>query len=702
MKTDSYANKLVIKGLKIGLAFALAMMTYGSAIPCPAAEISFKDSRGQQILLKAPPRRVVSLVPAITEMIYAIGAQDKLVGVTIHDKTPFGVQAKALVGGFFNPSLERIQALRPDLIFVSSLHNSVRKAFKSKGVALVEIRSHSLKEICTHIKLMGSLFAKPQKALGVVNKIQRQVDTVARKVAKIPRQRRKRVMRLMGAQPVSTPGDDSFQNDFIRAAGGVPPHLGKKGQIVTMTLKEWQAFNPQIIYVCGGRVAKTREILSKPGWKQAEAVAKGRIISFPCDLACRASVNAGGFIAWLASRIYADEFSSPQNQVDEPGVLEKTPINLDLDYLQWAGLVKSRFMDNECQTLLLRFKQGQDILSTLEGFRSGITGVGNNHLPPPLWGPLHRLGLGPTMAGLQKVLGLNPQTTSLLVTGADMSNLAMKTARFQGLAAYALVTAGVRANAMRAGADEGKYLKPGTINIILLSNRKLSPRAMARLLITATEAKTAALNDLDIRSSNKPRLYGATGTGTDNIIVVQGQGLDTDLSGGHTKIGELAAKAVYQGVREAVARQNRMRAGRHIFARLAERRIRPGSLARQCYPQDRPSAKRLGLELEALLMDRRHSAFVASAFALEDAWWVGRISNMDAWRQYCLQQAKTVAGGSLRGRGLAGLEKSGAGPLDWALAALAAGAAAKLHLPPPRFQVFKGPDDCGCPHKRQP
>ncbi|MGD8563015.1 MAG: helical backbone metal receptor, partial [Desulfarculaceae bacterium] len=702
MKTDPYVNKLVIKGLKIGLALALAMMAYGSIAPCPAAEISFKDSRGQQILLKAPPRRVVSLVPAITEMIYAIGAQDNLVGVTIHDKTPFGVQAKALVGGFFNPSLERIQALNPDLIFVSSLHNAVRQAFKGTRVALVEIRSHSLKEIHAHIKLMGSLFARPQEALGVVNRIQGQVHTVARKVAKIPPQGRKRVMRLMGAQPVSTPGDDSFQNDFIRAAGGVPPRLGKKGQIVTMTLKEWQAYNPQVIYVCGGRVEKVRKLLSTPGWGQAEAVAKGRIISFPCDLTCRASVNAGSFIAWLASRIYADEFTRAQNQVDKPGVLQKTPINLDLDYLQWAGLVKSRFMDNECQTLLLQFKQGQDILSTLEGFRSGITGVGNNYLPPPLWGPLHRLGLGPTMAGLQKVLGLNPQATSLLVTGANMGNLAMKTARYQALAAHALVTAGVRGNALRAGADEGKYLGPGTINIILLSNRKLSPRAMTRLLITATEAKTAALNDLDIRSSYQPRLYKATGTGTDNIIVVQGQGPDADLSGGHTKLGELAAKTVYLGVREAVARQNRMRAGRHIFARLAERRIRPGSLARQCYPQDPASAKRLGLELEALLMDRRHSAFVASALALEDAWWAGRLSNMDAWRQHCLQQAEMVAGAPLMGRSPAGLGKSGAGPLDWALAALAAGAAGKLNLPPPRFQIFKGPDDCGCPHKQQP
>ncbi|MBW2014863.1 MAG: hypothetical protein JRI69_13950 [Deltaproteobacteria bacterium] len=56
----------------------------------------------------------------------------------------------------------------------------------------------------------------------------------------------------MGRDPVMTPGDDSFQNEMIRAAGGIPPVLGKKGHIVVMTKEEWVRFNPQVIYACGG------------------------------------------------------------------------------------------------------------------------------------------------------------------------------------------------------------------------------------------------------------------------------------------------------------------------------------------------------------------------------------------------------------------------------------------------------------------
>jgi adenosylcobinamide amidohydrolase len=96
---------------------------------------------------------------------------------------------------------------------------------------------------------------------------------------------------------------------------------------------------------------------------------------------------------------------------------------------------------------------------------------------------------------------------------------------------------------------------------------------MTRAIISATEAKTAALMDLDIRSSYSSSLHQATGTGTDNIIVVRGTGIEIDNTGGHSKLGELIAKAVYQGVREAICKQNKITASRNIFRRLMERKI---------------------------------------------------------------------------------------------------------------------------------
>ena len=133
------------------------------------------------------------------------------------------------------------------------------------------------------------------------------------------------------------------------------------------------------------------------------------------------------------------------------------------------------------------------------------------------------------------------------MTGADMDHLTVTEKGFNQMRAVAVVTAGVCSNAQRMSRDTGNFYEPGTINIMVMTNMRLSHRAMARAVITVTEAKTAALTDLDIRSSFQGIDFQATGTGTDNIIIVQGQGVPIDNTGGHSKMGELIAKAVHQG-----------------------------------------------------------------------------------------------------------------------------------------------------------
>ena len=100
----------------------------------------------------------------------------------------------------------------------------------------------------------------------------------------------------------------------------------------------------------------------------------------------------------------------------------------------------------------------------------------------------------------------------------------------------------------------GKYVNvSGTINIILVTNVNLSEGAMARSIITATEAKTAALQDMDARSSISPENQ-ATGTGTDNMIIVSGNDQEKPIksTGGHTKLGELIGITTKIAVEETI------------------------------------------------------------------------------------------------------------------------------------------------------
>jgi len=141
-----------------------------------------------------------------------------------------------------------------------------------------------------------------------------------------------------------------------------------------------------------------------------------------------------------------------------------------------------------------------------------------------------------------------------------MNNLAVCEKSYQDRIVCCLATGGV-GNALRSGVDGANWVEQdgkfgnvlGTINIILLTNVTLTDGAMARAIITATEAKTAALQDMDARSSVSPENQ-ATGTGTDNMIVVSGNwcGKPIRSTGGHTKMGELIGVSTKIAVAEAI------------------------------------------------------------------------------------------------------------------------------------------------------
>jgi hypothetical protein len=180
--------------------------------------------------------------------------------------------------------------------------------------------------------------------------------------------------------------------------------------------------------------------------------------------------------------------------------------------------------------------------------------------------------------------------------------------------------------------------------MVVLTNMALTPRAMNRAIIAATEAKSAALQDLDIRSSYSPGVNGATGTGTDNIIVVQGAGAAIDNSGGHSKMGELISRAVYQGVRQALYEQNGFASGRNVLQRLKERNISIRQLLDQddCLCGLKPHE--FAAAIETLLLDPDHASFVEAALAVSDHYERGLVSDLSAFRQWARTTAQQVAG----------------------------------------------------------
>jgi adenosylcobinamide amidohydrolase len=220
------------------------------------------------------------------------------------------------------------------------------------------------------------------------------------------------------------------------------------------------------------------------------------------------------------------------------------------------------------KSLVVNFPEPRRALSTTEGMVD-IRAAVNHAAHPFLWKELHQSFKGGaaryielTCERIARRFGVERKALATMGTAADMDNLAVATRQYRPFTVTALVTAGAETNALRAGVDEGVHVEGendeprGTINILLLTNARLTEGAMAQAVIVATEAKTAALEDLRVPSSYTKGAQ-ATGTGTDSVIVVTGgEGPRVTYTGGHSRIGELIGKAVYAAVVEALGKQN--------------------------------------------------------------------------------------------------------------------------------------------------
>jgi adenosylcobinamide hydrolase len=242
--------------------------------------------------------------------------------------------------------------------------------------------------------------------------------------------------------------------------------------------------------------------------------------------------------------------------------MDKREIKLELKDVK-AEIIYHTYQNFDVKTLLVSFGKKRRVLSTREGFKE-VSFVANNHCPRAL-SKITMENYEEFEEKFPALLGISRSDLALLSTGADMDNLAFCEKSFEEFKVCCLATAGVKNNALRTGVDlacyverAGNYINlDGTINIILLTNATLSDGALANAIITATEAKTAALQDLDVRSAYTPEIQ-ATGTGTDSVIVASGRGLGEALrlASGHTKMGELIGTSTKIAVAEALKKQN--------------------------------------------------------------------------------------------------------------------------------------------------
>lgn len=238
--------------------------------------------RGRRLVLPGPPARVVSLAPSLTEIAFALGAGDRLVGVTDYCDYPPEARAKPRIGGTYNPSLEAIVALRPDLVLATTEGNREEhvRALEQLGVPVFVVRPVDLEATVASMEHVARVLARDPRPLTAW--VRGQVEHVTRAVAG---RRRPRVLYVVWGQPLIVPGRRTLITELIRRAGGESVTADEPLDYPRLSAEEALARAPEVVVLGRHGAASVADRLEQwPFLRLLPAVRQGRVYHVDGDL----------------------------------------------------------------------------------------------------------------------------------------------------------------------------------------------------------------------------------------------------------------------------------------------------------------------------------------------------------------------------------------------------------------------------------
>lgn len=273
--------------LILGLVLSLALfgaLSCGDAVPGEQAAhvptdsaVSAVDDAGRTVQLPRPARRIISLLPATTETLFALGAGDRVVARTVYDQGP-EVEHLPSVGGGLDPSLEAMTALRPDLVIAweAAGDAELRNRLEQLGIPVFAVRTQDTTDILSNIQRLGHLTGRDRVADSLATRIRAGLDSVRASVAGLPRPS---VFYAVGINPPMDAGPGTFLAELIEVAGGrlafADAETDWRRLSPQLSLEEIVRRQPELVIVPVAADADPADVqrqLNRPGWRELEAV----------------------------------------------------------------------------------------------------------------------------------------------------------------------------------------------------------------------------------------------------------------------------------------------------------------------------------------------------------------------------------------------------------------------------------------------
>jgi len=277
--------------------------------PGVAQALTVVDQTGQPVTLPAAPRHIVSLVPGVTEILFAIGAQDILVGVTDFCDYPPEARRKAHVGDMLAPNLETLVSLKSDLVVATRSGNREETFDQLKRLGLPVYLVDEPPSITGVLRLvggLGELTGRRAAAAAVAAGLERRVTAVRERVAG---RRRPRVLYVLWPEPLIVPGRGSLVSELIASAGGLSVTADQGQGYPRMSLEAAVGRSPEVIILA--RHGAGTGPAAREQWQRLEslpAIRSGRLYAADGDLLHRYGPRVVDGLELLARLIHPEAF----------------------------------------------------------------------------------------------------------------------------------------------------------------------------------------------------------------------------------------------------------------------------------------------------------------------------------------------------------------------------------------------------------
>ena len=276
-----------------------------------AFPVTIVDDLGNDVTIEEKPETVVSILPSVTETLFALGLDEEIIGVSDFDNYPEAALEKDKIGDM-EMNAEKIISLNPDVAFLSKYnyenHADTIKQFEELGIEVVIIDTEeSFEATYKSIELIGTITGQTEEAEEVVSSMKEQLAEIEEKASQITE--KKKVWVEVSAQPdIYTAGQNTFMNEMLNLLGAENAATGEGWYSVNE--EEAVQLNPDVIIVTYGDYVENavEQVTSRAGWQEVTAVKNEAVYSVDSDMTTRTGPRLVDGVEELGKAIYPEIF----------------------------------------------------------------------------------------------------------------------------------------------------------------------------------------------------------------------------------------------------------------------------------------------------------------------------------------------------------------------------------------------------------